>query len=67
MHVPFDASYEILLSAVCTKFRNQNLLLKFKDEGGRKTIMSNDDDLAEALDLAEEEGRLEVWCFVPAM
>lgn len=37
------------------------------DEGGRKTIMSNDDDLAEALDLAEEEGRLEVWCFVPAM
>jgi hypothetical protein len=55
-----------LLQKVCAKFKNLNLLLKYQDEDGRKTIMSNDDDLVEALHLGKEEGKLEVWCFVPA-
>ncbi len=55
----------MLSSEICTEFCNPDLLLKFFDETGRKLIMSNDNDFAEALDLAQ--GELEVWCFLPNM
>ncbi|KAJ3326976.1 hypothetical protein HDU91_004509 [Kappamyces sp. JEL0680] len=61
VNIPFDANYDELLDAVRAKFRNPNIMLKFEDESGRKAIMSNDDDLAEALDLSPDPQKLEVW------
>ncbi|KAI8894795.1 hypothetical protein BC833DRAFT_633200 [Globomyces pollinis-pini] len=63
--VPDDVNYNELLAAVRKKFNNQALLVKFIDETGRKTVMGNDDDLDEAIDVSPNPAKLEVWCFVP--
>ena len=63
MQVPFDATFDEVVRAVCDKYKTSGLTIKYTDETGRKTVMSNDDDLAEALDLSPNPNRLEVWCF----
>jgi hypothetical protein len=59
--IPFDADYDELIEAVRSKFRNPKLLLKFEDETGDKAIMTNDDDLSEALDLSSNPQKLDIW------
>ncbi|KAJ3313939.1 hypothetical protein HDV04_001245 [Boothiomyces sp. JEL0838] len=64
--VPDDVIYEELLEFVRKKFKNQDLLIKFLDESGQKCVMSNDDDLNEAIETAPNPAKLDIWCFVPS-
>ncbi|KAJ3269026.1 Neutrophil cytosol factor 2 [Terramyces sp. JEL0728] len=64
--VPDDVIYDELLEFVRKKFKNQELLIKFLDESGQKCVMSNDDDLNEAIETAPNPSKLDIWCFVPS-
>jgi hypothetical protein len=61
--LPQDILYNELIEKVRFKFKNPNLFCKFLDESGRKTVMTNDDDLDEALEYASVPNRLELWTF----
>eukprot|EP00842_Homolaphlyctis_polyrhiza_P003981 jgi/Hompol1/4584/HPOL_001906-RA len=59
-------SFLDLQARVMTKFGTEvPLNLKFKDANGQMIVMSNDDDLENAIS-SSPVGRLEIWCFVLA-
>ncbi|KAI8910793.1 hypothetical protein EDD86DRAFT_203607 [Gorgonomyces haynaldii] len=60
-----DVTLDTLLDKVAKKFKtNKPLSLKYRDEDGDIVVMSNEDDLDEALDTSPP-GKLEVWVFLP--
>ncbi|KAI8925372.1 hypothetical protein BC831DRAFT_461327 [Entophlyctis helioformis] len=63
--VPASVSYADLRDRISAKFgmSDSPLSFKYKDDSGRLTLMVNDDDLNDAIDLSPA-GRLELWCFL---
>jgi hypothetical protein len=63
MLVPQEILYSELIEKIRSKLKNPCIFCKFLDESGRKTVMSNDDDLDEAIEYARVPNRLELWTF----
>jgi hypothetical protein len=63
--VPADVYYDEMKTLVRQKLRNEKVEVKFVDEDGEKIVMTNDDDLDEAIECSKDPRKLELWAFVP--
>lgn len=66
LQLPEDIIFDDLLSAIQRKFKEDRIMVKFIDEEGNRTVMANNDDLDEAIDVSPNPNTVDLWAFIPA-